>query len=120
MCNGALLDFLRKEDGKGKLMFDNMISISAQVGIYSECPKSESLDFGAFWFGCRIVRISDVRLINLTNQMFKFDRILDVNSITERSNELNGPNVRTSEIQTKFCLVFQTERSDFGHLLYLV
>lgn len=31
MCNGALLDFLRKEDGKGKLTFDNMISISAQV-----------------------------------------------------------------------------------------
>lgn len=31
MCNGALLDFLRKEDGKGKLLFDNMISISAQV-----------------------------------------------------------------------------------------
>ena len=23
-----------------------------------------------------------------------------------------------SEIRTKFCLVFQTERSDFGHLLY--
>jgi tyrosine-protein kinase Src len=33
MCNGALLDFLRKEDGKGKLTFDNMISISAQVTI---------------------------------------------------------------------------------------
>ena len=31
MCNGALLDFLRKEDGKGKLTFDNLISISAQV-----------------------------------------------------------------------------------------
>lgn len=31
MCNGALLDFLRKEEGKGKLTFDNMISISAQV-----------------------------------------------------------------------------------------
>ena len=33
MCNGALLDFLRKEDGKGKLTFDNLISISAQVRI---------------------------------------------------------------------------------------
>jgi hypothetical protein len=31
MCNGALLDFLRKEEGKGKLTFDNMISISAQA-----------------------------------------------------------------------------------------
>ena len=33
MCNGALLDFLRKEDGKGKLTFDNLISISAQVSL---------------------------------------------------------------------------------------
>ena len=32
MCNGALLDFLRKEqDGGGKLTFDSIISISAQV-----------------------------------------------------------------------------------------
>lgn len=31
MSNGALLDFLRKEDGRGKLTFDNLISISAQV-----------------------------------------------------------------------------------------
>ena len=34
MCNGALLDFLRKEEGKGKLTFDNMISISAQVNLF--------------------------------------------------------------------------------------
>ena len=34
MCNGALLDFLRKEvDGGGKLSFDSLISISAQVTI---------------------------------------------------------------------------------------
>ena len=26
--------------------------------------------------------------------------------------------IQMSEIQTKFCSVFQTERSDFGHLLY--
>ena len=26
--------------------------------------------------------------------------------------------IRASEIRTKFRLVFQTERSDFGHLLY--
>ena len=26
--------------------------------------------------------------------------------------------IQTSEIRTKFRLVFQTERSDFGHLLY--
>ena len=26
--------------------------------------------------------------------------------------------IRTSEIRTKFCSVFQTERSDFGHLMY--
>ena len=34
MCNGALLDYLRKEsDSKaGKLTFDNLISIAAQVG----------------------------------------------------------------------------------------
>lgn len=32
MCNGALLDFLRKEaDGGGRLPFDSLISISAQV-----------------------------------------------------------------------------------------
>ena len=31
MLNGALLDFLRKEDGKGKVTFDNLISISGQV-----------------------------------------------------------------------------------------
>ena len=37
MCNGALLDFLRKEDGKGKLTFDNLISISAQVKKYLFC-----------------------------------------------------------------------------------
>ena len=33
MCNGALLDFLRKEtDSGGRLAFDSLISISAQVG----------------------------------------------------------------------------------------
>ena len=32
MCNGALLDFLRKEtDSGGRLAFDSLISISAQV-----------------------------------------------------------------------------------------
>ena len=32
MCNGALLDFLRKEtDSGGRLPFDSLISISAQV-----------------------------------------------------------------------------------------
>ena len=31
MCNGALLDVLRKEDAKMKLLFDSLISISAQV-----------------------------------------------------------------------------------------
>ena len=32
MCNGALLDFLRKDiDGGGRLPFDSLISISAQV-----------------------------------------------------------------------------------------
>ena len=32
MCNGALLDFLRKEaEGGAKHQFDNLISISAQV-----------------------------------------------------------------------------------------
>ena len=32
MCNGALLDFLRKEtEGGGKILFDSLISISAQV-----------------------------------------------------------------------------------------
>ena len=35
MCNGALLDFLRKEaEGGGKLLFDSLISISAQVSIF--------------------------------------------------------------------------------------
>ena len=34
MLNGALLDFLRKEDGKGKVTFDNLISISGQVWNY--------------------------------------------------------------------------------------
>ena len=34
MLNGALLDFLRKEDGKGKVTFDNLISISGQVWIF--------------------------------------------------------------------------------------
>ena len=28
------------------------------------------------------------------------------------------PKIQTSEIRTKFRSVFQTERSDFGHLLY--
>ena len=40
-------------------------------------------------------------------------QISDVYSITEQMSE-----IQTSKIQTKFCLVFQTERSDFGHLLY--
>ena len=32
MCNGALLDFLRKDvEGGGRLPFDSLISISAQV-----------------------------------------------------------------------------------------
>ena len=31
MCNGALLDFLRKEDSKMKVNFDSLISIAAQV-----------------------------------------------------------------------------------------
>ncbi len=31
MSNGALLDFLRKEDAKTRLHFDSLISISAQV-----------------------------------------------------------------------------------------
>ena len=31
MCNGALLDFLRKEESKARLHFDSLISISAQV-----------------------------------------------------------------------------------------
>ena len=39
MCNGALLDYLRKEsDSKaGKLTFDNLISIAAQVGTITIC-----------------------------------------------------------------------------------
>ena len=38
MCNGALLDYLRKEsDTKaGKLTFDNLISIAAQVGQFKD------------------------------------------------------------------------------------
>ena len=34
MCNGALLDYLRKEaeSKAGRLTFDNLISISGQVG----------------------------------------------------------------------------------------
>ena len=47
MCNGALLDFLRKEDGKGKLTFDNLISISAQV-------RYNNLSFLKKYFGSRI------------------------------------------------------------------
>ena len=31
MCNGSLLDFLRKEDAKMRLQFDSLISIAAQV-----------------------------------------------------------------------------------------
>ena len=41
MCNGALLDFLRKEaEGGGKLLFDSLISISAQVGIFFKMQGS--------------------------------------------------------------------------------
>ena len=40
MCNGALLDFLRKDsEGGGKLLFDSLISISAQVGVLSSNLK---------------------------------------------------------------------------------
>lgn len=31
MCNGSLLDFLRKEEAKSRLRFDSLISIAAQV-----------------------------------------------------------------------------------------
>ena len=31
MCNGSLLDFLKKEEGRGTLLFESQISISAQV-----------------------------------------------------------------------------------------
>ena len=33
-------------------------------------------------------------------------------------SDIRTSEIRTSDIRTKFRLVFQTERSDFGHLLY--
>ena len=46
MCNGALLDFLRKEaEGGGKLLFDSLISISAQVGIFFKMQGSLYISF---------------------------------------------------------------------------
>ena len=41
MCNGALLDYLRKEsDSKaGKLTFDNLISIAAQVSTIMQTSR---------------------------------------------------------------------------------
>lgn len=35
MCNGSLLDFLRKEDAKMRLQFDSLISIASQVFNFS-------------------------------------------------------------------------------------
>ena len=38
MCNGALLDFLRKEaEGGAKHQFDSLLSISAQVTLLPTC-----------------------------------------------------------------------------------
>ena len=38
MCNGALLDFLRKEaEGGAKHQFDSLLSISAQVTLVPPC-----------------------------------------------------------------------------------
>ena len=49
MCNGALLDYLRKEaeSKAGRLTFDNLISISGQVGSRSHQFVSYQGAFGA-------------------------------------------------------------------------
>ena len=63
---------------------------------YSRRPKSERLDSDVFeivWLLNRSDFEQRLKSEQPTNRTLVFVRILDVYSITERSNELNSPNV---------------------------